>query len=272
MGSGSAAPPREPSPPRTRKSIAPGADRKYSWATQRITELQNELLEAQTKIKVRRRRWTGAPCIRHSQPAPLLAAGAAAQKGRRAAPARLSQELKQVLKARQADAERAEQAEVRLRARLGPQAHGLRSALLLLLCGWAPRWLVVEVGPPTHVPGSLLCMPPHALLQAAAAAAKALASNLGKDLSAAQAQLSQAQAAAAAAETAAAAAEASAATLQGRLDELQAQANAQGDAIAKLAAQLGEREAELESVAAEVGRGGREGLSVSVFMRNTGQQ
>jgi hypothetical protein len=71
IGSGSA--PREPSPPRSRKSLAPGADRKYSWATQRITELQNELLEAQGRIK----------------------------------------ELKAVLRARQAEVERAERAEVR---------------------------------------------------------------------------------------------------------------------------------------------------------------
>jgi hypothetical protein len=53
MGSGGVPALREPSPPRTRKSLAPGADRKYSWATQRITELQAELTEAQAKIKVR---------------------------------------------------------------------------------------------------------------------------------------------------------------------------------------------------------------------------
>jgi hypothetical protein len=52
MGSGSAAPPREASPPRTRRSLAPGAERKFSWATQRITELQGELLEAQGRIRV----------------------------------------------------------------------------------------------------------------------------------------------------------------------------------------------------------------------------
>lgn len=45
---------REASPPRQRKpmSAVAGTERKYSWATQRITELTHELEKAQKQVKV----------------------------------------------------------------------------------------------------------------------------------------------------------------------------------------------------------------------------
>jgi hypothetical protein len=46
---------REMSPPRQRKPPAQvaGTERKFSWATQRITELTHELEKAQKQVKVR---------------------------------------------------------------------------------------------------------------------------------------------------------------------------------------------------------------------------
>ncbi|GLI64252.1 hypothetical protein VaNZ11_007454, partial [Volvox africanus] len=45
------APPREPSPPRERKPVNPGNDRSYSWATQRIHELQKDLEGSNKRAK-----------------------------------------------------------------------------------------------------------------------------------------------------------------------------------------------------------------------------
>ncbi len=43
----------EPSPPRERKPVNPSNDRSYSWATQRIHELNKDSEAAKTRIKVR---------------------------------------------------------------------------------------------------------------------------------------------------------------------------------------------------------------------------
>ncbi|GIL45340.1 hypothetical protein Vafri_2608 [Volvox africanus] len=45
------APPREPSPPRERKPVNPGNDRSYSWATQRIHELNKDLEGSNKRVK-----------------------------------------------------------------------------------------------------------------------------------------------------------------------------------------------------------------------------
>ncbi|GIL78740.1 hypothetical protein Vretimale_367 [Volvox reticuliferus] len=45
------APPREPSPPRERRPVNPGNDRSYSWATQRIHELNKDLEGSSKRVK-----------------------------------------------------------------------------------------------------------------------------------------------------------------------------------------------------------------------------